>query len=361
MNILFVLENFYPKIGGVETLFLKLASALVDKGNKVYVFTSGAEGLPSQQSYQGIEIIRTRYSNRYLFTFFTWFKCIRLASHADIIHTTSYNAAVPAIIAAHVNKKKSIITFHEAWTKLWFKLPNMSAPSKLLHYLFEQWILSFRFSRFIAVSKFTQQALIDAGIKEAKVQMIYNGLNYDEYHVSDQKETSKAYLYYGRVGVSKGIHLILEALAILKQKGKAVLLDLIVSNDKQSRKHLQQIIDSLDIKNHVRLIDQMEFQELKTKVRQAKAVIIPSYSEGFCFVAAESVALGTNIISSGRGALKEVVGGHYLEMQSQTAEDLARCIEQAEKDDWQYREPKTFYLQDTVDQYIRAYNNLLNG
>ena len=39
MKILFVLENFYPNIGGVETLFKSLTEQLVREGHEVMVIT----------------------------------------------------------------------------------------------------------------------------------------------------------------------------------------------------------------------------------------------------------------------------------------------------------------------------------
>ncbi len=360
MKILFVLENFYPKIGGVETLFLQLATALIEKGHSVTVFTSGAKNVAASENYQGIDIVRTSYSNRYLFTFFSFIKCIRLSKSVDIIHTTSFNAAVPAYLAAKVNRKKVLITFHEAWSKLWFTLPQMSKFAKWAHYLFEKWILTFKFDPFVAVSHFTESALLEAGVEPSRIKMIYNGLDYEEYSSLDVNQKNHDYLFYGRVGISKGVDLIMEAVYILKNLDRPVRVRLIVSDDKLTRKYLNQQIEKYGIEDCIHLENQVSFDVLKQKIQEAKAIVIPSYSEGFCYVAAESVALGANIISSGRGALKEVVSGHHIEMESQSGKSLADAFIKAEKGDWAFSQAKIFKLEETINQYLEVYRNLLS-
>jgi len=123
MKILFVLENHYPKIGGVETLFKDLTDVLAEEGHTITVLTnrSPSENLKAKESYHpNLTIIRKTLYNRYLFTFFAWIPAFFLARKHDFIHTTSYNAALPAYIAGFLSRKKTIITFHEVWAKMWF-------------------------------------------------------------------------------------------------------------------------------------------------------------------------------------------------------------------------------------------------
>ena len=72
------------------------------------------------------------------------------------------------------------------------------------------------------------------------------------------------------------------------------------------------MIEEYDLHSCVRIFHHLSKPELIEKITQSDAVVIPSYSEGFCYAAVESVALGMPIISSGRGALPEVVSGKFI-------------------------------------------------
>lgn len=96
MKILFVLEYYFPHIGGVETLFKSLCEGLVKKGHKVKVVTMQIEGTKGNEIVNGVDITRIPFPNRYLFTFLSFFDVLRLAKGVDIIVTTTYNGAPPA-------------------------------------------------------------------------------------------------------------------------------------------------------------------------------------------------------------------------------------------------------------------------
>ena len=206
MKILFILELYYPNIGGIEKLFKTLAEKLVEEGNEVTVITTRfRRGLPAEENLNGVHIKRLKISSRFVFTFFGVFGMLREAFSADIIHTTSYNAAFPARLAGLIARKRVIITFHEAWGKLWFKMPFTDKISKTLFFIYEQFILHLGFYRFVAVSDYTANSLARMGVSKKRIIRIYNGLDYSKYddtNYSPPKEFT--FTYFGRLGISKG-------------------------------------------------------------------------------------------------------------------------------------------------------------
>ncbi len=362
MKILFILENFYPKIGGVETLFWKLAKTLSKKGFEVTVFTSGAgDNVPQSEEIHGFKIIRTSFTNRYLFTFFTLFKAFSLARKHDVVHTTSYNAAFPAFIAASLARKKSLITFHEAWNKMWFSMTSFSYFQQILHYYFEKMILFFPFTKFVAVSNYTEEALQYAGIKNKNLVKIYNGLDYHflESQIDPKLVKEDYYLFYGRLGISKGIPILLDSISYLKKINKPIKLKMIVSYQDDSFDQLKNDLKQRGIEHLVKLEDQMVYEDLIVQIQKAKSVLIPSFTEGFCFVAAECIALNAPIIHSGKGALKEVVSGKFVEMDSFDGNSLAVAILKADSGQWTKTEKRKFELEDSIEQYISLYKSLI--
>jgi len=363
MKILFVLENYYPHIGGVETLFHSLAHKLSDQNHQVVILTTlKSKHDPTYEKIGNVQIYRKNYFNRYIFTFFAFFAAFRLAKDCDLIHTTSYNAAFPAWLAGKLRRKKILITFHEVWANLWFGLPFMSILGARLHYMFEQFILGLDFHKFIGVSHFTEQALLDQGVPKAKVTMIYNGIEYSEFdnfkHKS--KEDDFTFTFFGRLGMSKGIDILLSAIQSMPSFNQKICYQLIIpTNPAPFFLEVNKLIDKYQIRDKLTLKHNLPFEQLKMEIASSSAIIIPSYSEGFCFAAVETMAIGTPIISSGRGALSEVVSGKYIQLEDLTPASLKKAMLRALDDQWEEKELKKFELKDTVDNYLSLYQNSL--
>ena len=365
MKILFVLEYHHPHIGGVESLFKALTEKLVTQGHEVIVLTNKyLPSLATDEVLNGVRILRYNFRSRYLFTFLAWLPVLRWSKEIDLIHTTSYNAAIPAWIAARLRRKKVIITFHEYWGNLWFELPWMSRPVSVLHAIFEKVLVKLTFDRFIGVSDYTKQRLINVAQVDSKhVTRIYNGIDYinEDWPIHHAANPSYTFTYFGRIGYSKGVNLILEAVHLLKKENfTSFRVQLVVPKEGLINK-VKSLLAAYDISANIILYHELQFTQLKGLIAASDAVIIPSYSEGFCFAAVETMAIGTPIISSGRGALSEVVGGDMIEFEDQSGESLAVAMKKAISNEWIYKSKRQYPLSDTINAYIAEYESLLNS
>lgn len=359
MRILFVLEHFHPYLGGAEHLFWTLAKALVQQGHTVGVVTTRFRSdLPKRETLEGIDVHRVDCYNRYLFSVFSLPVVLRLLHRYDIVHTTSYNAALPAWVAARWRQKPAIITFHEVWGKLWWSLPYATFPERLVFYLWERLLLQLPFDYFVGVSEFTRTALIDAGVSPERVVRIYNGMEYGDFEgYSHQPPNAFTFTYFGRLGMSKGINLLMPAVARHFANYPDSRLKMIVPTYPASAlNRLQQQIEQLGITGRVQLLHHLPRPRLFEEICRSSCVVVPSYSEGFCFVAAEVVALGVPIISSHQGALPEVVGGRVIRMEAQSIAALEAALEKAVLDQWEHLEVPRYLLEQAVTAYIRLYH-----
>lgn len=364
MKILFVLENYYPNIGGVETLFKSVTEKLVHNNIEVTVVTNRfSKELKKEEVIDGVKIVRLPFKNRYLFTFFSVFPILKYAKAHDIIHTTSYNAGLPAFLAGLLTRKRTVITFHEVWGKLWFTLPYMGKFSLKLHYLFEQFLLKLGFYKFIAVSHATSLSLQNAGIDSKRIEVILNGIEYEEFKDYKKKEQSDEtfnFIYFGRLGVSKGLDIILEAAKLLSQETNAFALTLVIpKTPKDFHSRIRSYISDNKLNAYIEIKSELPREQLFQNVKNADAVLIPSYSEGFCYSAAETMALGTPIISSGRGALREVVNGKHLTLEKLDGLSLKTLMVKAMRNEWDHTPEKKYHLADTVNAYIEFYKGIL--
>ena len=313
MKILYILEHYYPYIGGSERLFQTLAEAMAEKGNEVTVLTSHFDpSLPKTEILNGVEVMRIRAQSRFSFTWKATFALYHLVKDYDIIHTTTYNAALPAWISTRLRSKKLILTFHEVWGDLWFRLPFTRWWERILFYSFEKLVVLLPFDHYIAVSKFTETSLIANGVSPRKISQIYNGIDYDEFvdfqHQGVINQPIK-FLYFGRLGTSKGLDIILESFANVEKDHNCQLHLVVPKTPRRMWDLVQNMIEDLGLREKVSFYHNLSKADLYHLISVCDAALIPSLSEGFCFSAVEANAIGIPIIHSGKGALSEVLQG----------------------------------------------------
>ncbi len=363
LKIAFILENFYPKIGGIETLFKHLCEALVREGHEVLVITSNCQGCPRNQTLKGIQIIRTTRGDRKLFFFQSISYILRHCRYVDLIHTTTYTAGFPAFIGAKLLKKKIIITFHEYRGRYWFTFPYSNRFNSFIRYVLEQFIIRIPFDKVVAVSNFTKNALQKAGVSPVKIAMIYNGIDYKKFEnfqwkLSEQIDTF-SYSFLGRLARSKGLHLLLPAILKVKEQFPHIRFKFFISEpQKKVYQQFHAWIDKYDLENTIEIKMNLSDDDLRNELMSTNCIVIPSSAEGFCYSAVESMAMNIPVISSGRWALKEVIGGKYLEMEKYNVENLVKVLIKAYSGDWIVMQSKHFHLVDTVQNYLDLYKSL---
>jgi glycosyltransferase involved in cell wall biosynthesis len=161
MNILFVFDYYPPHIGGGEVIYRNYCEGLAKRGHKVSVVTLNHTGrLKEKDTMNGVTIfrVRTPFNSRYLYSFLSLFKILKLAKSADIIHTAFFASPLPALIASKLLKKPIIVTVHEAWGKLRFAFKG-SMLKKVFEFFAESILLRLPFTKFNCYSLYTFNSL----------------------------------------------------------------------------------------------------------------------------------------------------------------------------------------------------------
>ncbi|MBP7741053.1 glycosyltransferase family 4 protein [Candidatus Woesebacteria bacterium] len=360
-KILFILESFYPNIGGVEYLFKQLVDSLVRLNWDVTVLTAKSYENTKINKIENLKIFRIPVRSRYLFTFLAFCYSIFLIPGKDIVHTSTYNAALPAFFISKLFNKKVIVTFHEYWGKLWFEYPFISKFKQKLFFNFEKFIARLKFDKFIAVSKYTKDSLITSGVDPKRIETIYNGIDYSGFQavVKNRDNKNFTFLYSGRAGISKGLDVLIEAVKYSKKLDYKLIIHSADSRQFGVLNEIEKLVVDYD------LTDKVVFQKNKLSqkdtlqlMKNADCIIVPSYSEGFCFSAVEACALGVPIIHSGRGALSEVVSGKYLVFENMSTKSLADKMRLAIEGKFDSKPLKKFEIDESVRGYIDVYERL---
>jgi glycosyltransferase involved in cell wall biosynthesis len=197
---------------------------------------------------------------------------------------------------------------------------------------------------FIAVSKATKQALLDIGIAEDKIQIVYNFIDLQKFDIKNIS-SDEVQAFHDRIGVDKNKFKIGFAARIVKTKGIVEFLNM-------AKRMLAQYQDIVFvIAGHGPLDD-----FINTEIRKAgleKSIIhigyksnmplfyksldcfvIPSYWESFGLTALEAQSMGATVIVSNIQGLDEVVnnGVDCIEFKVKDAEDLYNTVERVYKD-----------------------------
>jgi D-inositol-3-phosphate glycosyltransferase len=356
VNVLFILEYFYPYHGGAEKLFHELTKELSQKGINVTVLTASYDNSPLSETICSVKVIRVRARNRFHFSLNAIAKAVSLAKEADIIHTSTYNAAFPAWIASKIRAKKIVLTVHEYWNELWWQLPFLNLFERSVFWIYEQFILSLSYDRMIAVSNFTANKLHTRNPK-SNIVCVTNGQI--ELKAKAYQE-GEFYLFVGRLGVSKGIDILVQSIELCIDNPSIKFKLVIPQTPKTIFKYVISTLADQITSGQVELFHNLDDGPLQSLMNKAKAIIIPSYSEGFGFVAAEASALDIPIIHSGKGALPEVACGRVIEFKNYAATALCDAILSAEKDNFDSKEKISYPIEDAVKSHISLYHSVIN-
>lgn len=364
MRILFILEHFTPSVGGVEKLFSSLATDL-SENHEVTVLTLKLPGTQSEERMGNLTIKRVGAINRYFFSFLSVAKAIRLAKKADVIHTTTYNGAFPAWVAAKIAHKKVVITVHEVLGHKWHLLPGMNTLQSTLHRLAEKLILLLPFDIYACVSEATRKDLrYFAGVPESKISVVYNGIDYNRWrsHKSlniPQHGVISKFLYYGRPGYTKGLDYLLHAWKGVIETGKKVTLKLILGEQPETlRKQMLRKIFTMGLTTTVEIHNPMPEDALIQTLSLADCIIIPSLTEGFGFNVVENAALQNRIIATSAGSIPEVISGEYILCEPMSVKSLQEAIISATENRFLKAPLKQFELSETVAHYKKLYQEL---
>lgn len=327
-RFLFVLEYFPPHIGGVEVLFGELAAELTRQGHAVEVITSAGPGEPRREVRDGVAVRRIQapaFARRYLFMLMAIPVAIRAARRADLVHTTTYNAAIPAWIAARLARKPVVITVHEVFGRQWQQMPGMNPLLGYAYRAFEALVIRLGWTHIITDSEFTRRRLPAPSHATTVYAAVDHAFWSPSRHQPRALPGAFTYLYFGRPGVSKGVEYLIDAAEIVRRERPDSRLVMILSREPEGQ--YRRMIERLaKLGDHVVLVASVPRKELPSYLLGADAVVVPSISEGFGYTAVEAASLGCRVIATSGHATEELLQGVATFVPPRDPEALARAI-----------------------------------
>lgn len=373
-HVLFVIEFYYPHVGGAETLFRHLAEGLVKHGYQVTVITLWQAGTATDEVHEGVHIVRVRTPNvaqRYLFMLYALPLALRYARQADIIHTTTYNAALPAWIVSRLARRPAVITVHEVFGDQWQKMPGMNPLIGWAYRLVEWGIIHLPFQHFICDSAFTGSRLRQfTNLAANRTSTVYPAVDYDFWkrHLHQRRDlhrqlalplTTSLYLYFGRVGISKGVEYLVEAARTISRVVPESRGVLILARDPLAPyQRLRRMIQDYGLEEHLIVLDPVPRADLPGYLLAANCVVIPSISEGFGYAAVEAATIGCTVVATTGHAVEEVLRERIHFVPPRNPQKLAQGVIQALLEQPEWQEPERYDVAEHIQGVETVYQQI---
>jgi glycosyltransferase involved in cell wall biosynthesis len=259
-----------------------------------------------------------------------WFSLRRLARYQnfDLIHSHEYKSDMLALLLAKSQGAVPLATVH-GWTG--------SSRREKLYYAFDKLILKW-FPKLIAVSDQIRQTLLNAGVKEDRIQTVLNGIDPYKFHRDKSRQkTLRASMNIGnhetaigavgRLEPQKRFDILL--LAFAQVRSTRPHLRLFIVGEGCERVRLEHTITGLGLKNSCKLLGHRT--DIVDLHHAFDLFVQSSDYEGTSNAVLEAMAMETPIVATDVGGTKELIqhGVHGLLTPPGDLDALARAIEES--------------------------------
>lgn len=364
MKIAFILPHFYPYVGGGEKMFYDLAKGYAAAGHQVRVVAERVgDDYIGIKSFDGMQVKYCPWKSAFGHPFPRKKDIAKVIKWCDVVHTSIFTTAPVVSKLAKKYNKPSVLTIYEARGNKWFWADNPVKAS--IYYMVEQYSCRQKFDVYHAISNATKED-VEKFCKRDNVKMVYLA-NEMEAAIADPNfslreyigvpDTQKVFLYYGRPGKTKGIHVYRDAILRLGRKGQipegVTFAFVLGAEPADLRAGFISDIHKAGLDSFVKVVPSVKREELGAAISQADCVVVPSLTEGFGFSALEACQMGAKLIYSDGGSLPEVTFGKCKSFKNRSSKDLASKLKAVIEDD-----PKAF---DNVEEKKFTYESMFNG
>ena len=323
MKVLFFTREFPPYVYGGAGVHVEYLAGELSRLMKVEVRCFGDQDVDSDQltvtGFPYDNPIFNKTDDKLKGVLQTLSTCIHLNADdidADIVHCHTWYAHFAGIVAKLCYGKPLVITTHSLEPLRPWKREQLGKGYDASSWI-EKTAIEMADS-IIAVSKETKVDVLKYfDVEEDKIQVIYNGINLQEYVVTEDTSTLEEYgidktkpyvLFVGRITRQKGIIHLVNAIKYIDEDTQIVLCAGAPDTKEIAREMEESVQTVTKTRNNVIWIDKMlDKKSVIQLYSHADVFCCPSIYEPFGIINIEAMACETAVVASAVGGIKEVV------------------------------------------------------
>lgn len=338
LRLLFAVDSRFPGLGGAESQALKLAQALREQGALVeFVTPRVSKSQALEETHHGFTITRIDYPQiRWLGSLIVMARFARYlianADRFDAVHVHITHLMAAAAGFARSRSALPVTTKISGFYEFEGGVLDASVRFKPLNYLIRRGLTYVDFVQTISVQ--TRTKLLDAGFTEKQIQFVPNGI--DTRYIPEPRVRSNDIRigYCGRLRKVKGVHVLLEGFALLKQSHSTKHFQLVIAGAGETQDALQLQAEALGIADDIEWLGTIE--DTMTFLGSIDFYVQPSFAEGLPNSVMEAMITQRPVVATNIGGNNDLVthdaSGVLFEAGDAQglANQLARLIENPE-------------------------------
>lgn len=302
MTVLFLIssEGYY----GVENVLVTLAKALSARGCRCVIGALQPLHAPQpeiaiQARRQGVEVANIICNGKWDSKTVGRIRLLARELGADILHSQGYKSDVYAYASARQLDCALVATSHN-WPS---RRLRMRAYAALDRFLLRS------FDRVVVVAEHVRLQLLHAGVAEAKICSIANGIDTERFRSAKTVLREELGLagpligYVGRLSSEKGGATLLHAAERVLQAAPGATF--VFVGDGPCRSSWEQLATELGIREQVAFVGARS--DIPEVYASCDLIVLPSYVEAMPMCVLEAMAAGKPVVATAVGAVPEVL------------------------------------------------------
>ncbi|MGH7203877.1 MAG: glycosyltransferase family 4 protein [Candidatus Levyibacteriota bacterium] len=319
-----------PRAGGAEKLNLEILKLFIEKGDSVIWYACAVNGLPQQEDYKGITIIRfgniiTHFLSWPFFLYAKKFGKVNLI--IDCIHGIGYLSN----LFAPFTKRRILVC--EVAKNIWDEM--IPFPGNFVGKFLEpiQFFL-YASNKFWTISTSTKKDIEKMGVNGKNILVLPMGFDAPLNIKPEDKTKFPIALFVGRLANMKGIKDAIKAIHLANSNTKTKwTLNIVGRGTPDFEKELKDLVTHLKLDEQVNFLGYVSEQDKFKEMAKAWVLLVPSSREGWGMIVGEANYVRTQVIGyKSPGLIDSLV--YYSKdnlLVNQQPENIAECLNKIEK------------------------------
>lgn len=291
-----------PLAGGAEAHLRETFRRIAALGHGVTLFCSSYPGAASEETVDGIRIIRRGSRNAFNFIVPRAYRELTSREHFDVV-VDDLNK-IPFYTPLFVRHPLVVISHHFFGTSIFLEAgPVLGSYVYLAEKLVDR---VYRKERFLVVSDSTLDEFVRRGFPRENFTLALNGLDHERLHPTGVPKSAHPTVgYFGRLKKYKSPDHLVRAFASVREEIPNAELVFIGRGDFQPE--LAKLASELGVSDATRFAGFVSEEEKLRLLQELWVVVNPSMKEGWGIVNVEANACGTPAIAADSPGLRDSV------------------------------------------------------